>query len=446
MHHPITRAPLLAFTFACAIAQATDGDLDTGFGIDGMAWSQVADASYRVVPHIAVQADGRIVTCSADADGYDIRDVVVTRFTADGAVDAGFGVGGHAIVDFDGDEDGCAAIVVQPDGRILAAGWSRLPDRMALVRLTANGALDGGFGGGSGRVHVSFGDGATASEATSLALQANGRILVAGTFRPATGGRQFALARLLGDGSLDASFALTGRVSVDFDAGAAGDAVAAGVAVDRDGRIVLGGYAQVVGNRDFALARLLPNGQLDAAFGDGGRVTLAFDLGGGNDDAASAVLLHGDRIVLAGTAAQVTGTDMAVARFLADGSPDPSFGIGGRTVVPFDLGAIGNDSAAAMVAQGNGKLLIVGAATFGAPPNDRVVAAIARLETDGRPDEQFGSFGKVWLDDPRTPIFSGLALQGARIVATGLGVAGSAYDDFVVRLQNDLVFADGVDG
>lgn len=446
MYRPIVRVALATCALACAAANAANGDLDAGFGSGGIAWSAAPAVSYRVVPHIAVQADARLVVCSATSSGFDIKDFVVTRFNANGSLDTGFGSGGHVVVDVDGDEDGCAAVVVQADGRIVAAGWSRSPDRMALVRLTPSGALDGSFGGGSGRVLLAFGDSATASEATSLAIQPNGRMLVAGSYRPASGGKQFAVARLLGDGSPDASFALTGRVSVDFDAGAAGDAVATGVAVDRNGRIVLGGHAQIGGNSDFALARLLPNGQLDDAFGDGGRATLAFDLGSSNADAASALLLHGDRIVLTGYATQVTSTDMAVARFLADGSPDASFGIGGRTVVPFDLGSAGNDSAAAVAVQGNGKLLIAGTAPIGTPPNDRLAAAIARLETDGHLDEQFGAYGKVWLDGGDTPILTGVALQGTRIVATGLGSAGSGNDDFVVRLHNDLVFADGFDG
>ena len=446
MSHLIVRTILATGILACVAASAADGDLDTGFGVAGIAWSGVSNASYRVVPHMAVQADGRILVCAATGAGFDILDFVVTRFRADGTLDTGFGAGGHVVIDIDGDENGCAAIAVQPDGRILAAGWSRSPDRMALVRLTAAGALDASFGGGSGRVLLAFGDSTTASEATSLAMQSDGRILVAGSYRPASGGKQFAVARLLGDGSPDASFALTGRVCVDFDAGAAGDAVAMGVALDDNGRIVLGGYAQPGDNKDFALARLLPNGQLDAAFGGGGRTTLSFDLGGGNGEVANAMLLRGDRIVLVGEAATIAMSDMAVARFLADGSPDPSFGIGGKTVVPFDLGSAGSDFAAAVVAQGNGKLLIAGAATIGVPDN-RLVAAIARLETDGRLDEQFGNYGKAWLDDETTPIFSGVALQGTRIVATGLGYGdpGGAYDDFVARLHNDLVFADGFD-
>lgn len=445
MCHPILHAALAACTFACAGANAANGDPDAGFGTGGIAWSGIADASYRVVPRVAVQGDGRVLVCTATATGFDIKDFVITRFTASGDLDAGFGSGGHVVIDMDGHEDGCAAIAVQADGRILAAGWSRTPDRMALLRLTASGALDNEFGG-DGRVLLAFGDPASASEATSLAIQPNGRILVAGSYRAASGGKQFALARLLGDGSLDASLALTGRVSVDFDAGAAGDAVATGVGVDGDGRIVLGGHAQIGGNRDFALARLLPDGQPDTSFGDGGRTTLAFDLGGGNDDAADGLLLHDGRIVLAGYATQVTATDMAVARFLANGSPDPSFGIGGRTVVPFDLGNPGNDSAAAVLVQGNGKLLIAGSTTVGASPDQHLAAAIARLEADGSLDPQFGSYGKVWLDGGDTPIFSGVALQGTRIVATGLGYAGSGYDDFVVRLQSDLIFADGFAG
>lgn len=400
-----------------------------------------------MTPRVAVQPDGRILVCSATGAGFDIRDVIVARFNANGSRDTSFGTGGSAIVDIDGsgDEDGCAALLVQPDGRILAAGWTRSPDRMAVVRLTAAGLLDTTFGGGSGRVALSFGVGTALTEAAGLALQSNGRIVVAGSYQAASGGKVFAIARLLGDGSLDASFALSGRISVDFDGGAAGDATAHAVAIDAAGRIVVGGAASVAGNVDFAVARLLPTGQLDATFSGDGRATFGFDLVAAGHDAARSLALRGDRIVLAGGASTMAGIDMALVQILADGSPDAAFGIDGRTLVPFDLVSAGNDFAEAVLVQPNGKLLVAGSALAGSSSDTYPTAAIARLEADGSLDASFGVSGKAWLAGRDTALYSGLALQGARIIACGLGVDAGAYADFITALQDDRIFANGVD-
>ncbi len=440
--HRFALCAFLAVVASAHPAQAGNGDLDPTFGSGGIAAVIDSGISYRVAPRMAVQPDGRILVCSATATGFDIRDFLVFRFNADGSLDTGFGNAGRVVVDIDAsaDEDACAALAVQADGRILAAGWTRSPDRMAVLRLTSGGALDTTFGGGTGRVALSFGSGTTLAEAAAIAVQSDGRIVVAGSYQASSGGKVFAVARLLGDGSFDASFALTGRVSIDFDGGAAGNAVATAAAIDSSGRIVVGGYANFGGNTDFALARLLPNGQPDTGFSGDGRARLGFDLGGGNLDAASSLVLQGNRIVLAGSADQVSGSDMALARLLDDGSPDPSFGFDGRTVVPFDLVSGGSDYAESMIAQANGKLLVAGFAEAGA--DRHLVASIVRLREDGNLDDQFGAFGKRWFDSPGTPVFFDVALQGSRIVACGLGnSASSVTTAFVVGLENDLIFA-----
>ena len=444
--HRLIRSFLILPVIALAAgrhAHAATGDLDPTFGSAGVAPYLDPEVSYHVVPRVAVQADGRIVVCSATGSGPGTRDFLVFRYRADGSLDTGFGAAGRVVVDIDGggDEDACAALALQADGRIVAAGWTRSPDRMALVRLTPTGALDATFGAGSGRVVLSFGSGTSLTEAAAVTVQPDGRIVVAGSYQASSGGKVFAVARLLGDGSLDASFTLSGRVSIDFDGGAAGDAVAKGVAVDAAGRIVIGGYANFGGNIDFAVARLLSSGQLDTGFSGDGRARLGFDLGGGNVDVASSLTLHGNRIVMAGGADQAIGADMAVARLLDDGSPDPSFGFDGRTVIPFDLVPAGNDHTESLVVQPNGKLLLVGSTVAGT--DFHPVAAIARLRDDGSLDSQFGAFGKAWFDDPRTLIFSDVALQGSRIVAGGLGNTPSFTTAFVAAIENDLVFADG---
>src|SRR5262249_26238123 len=124
-------------------------------------------------------------------------------------------------------------------------------------------------------------------EATSLALQPDGKIVVAGFSQyNATGDYDFAVARLLSNGVLDPSFDTDGKQTVAFDRGGSNNDQANGVALQPDGKIVLAGISQInsTGNYDFAVARLLSNGALDPSFDTDGRQTVAFDFGGSNND------------------------------------------------------------------------------------------------------------------------------------------------------------------
>src|SRR5437870_3563768 len=154
------------------------------------------------------------------------------------------------------------------------------------------GDLDPSFGAG-GQVLTDFGGG---DGARALALQADGRIVVAGRSCPSTW--RFALARHDADGTLDPSFGGGGRVLTNF----AGRDEASALALQSDGKIVVAGFSGAGGRQDFAVARYNPDGSLDPSFGSGGRVLTDF----GGDDEASALALQSDgKIVVAGSAGGV---------------------------------------------------------------------------------------------------------------------------------------------
>src|SRR5690606_38605776 len=124
------------------------------------------------------------------------------------------------------------------------------------------------------------------------------------------------------------------------------------------------------------------------------RTTVAFDLGGSNSDQGINFTLQRDgRIVVVGPASVGAGsnTDFAIARFLPDGSLDAGFGIGGRTLVPFDLVPNGQDLGLAVVEEANGRLMLAGAAQHAATG---LAGAVARLKPDGTLDLGFGNQGK----------------------------------------------------
>lgn len=250
---------------------------------------------------------------------------------AAGDLDPSFDTDGKVSTDFFGDADAALDMVIQPDGQIVVAGSARNTDSnadFALARYNRDGSLDASFGSG-GKVTTDFLN--IFDQANALVLQPDGKIVAAGITRDQMDRVDFAMARYNSDGSLDASFGSAGRVVSDFGGGV--DA-ARGIAIQPDGRIVAAGASLVGMNGDFALVRYSADGSLDASFGVGGKVTTDFF---GLSDGASAVrLLPDGRIIAAGSASTSTpNTNFALARYDSDGSLDPTFGAGGKVITDF---------------------------------------------------------------------------------------------------------------
>jgi uncharacterized delta-60 repeat protein len=229
--------------------------------------------------------------------------------------------------------DQCNALAIQPDGMIVSAGFTAEDgaNHVALTRHTVSGALDTSFGSG-GKVDIDASVIATAnSEARALVVQPDGKLLVAGyAFGP--GNSELLVMRLNANGSLDTTFGGTGIVRTP--AGTSED-IANAMIRQPDGRIVVAGSAIAAdGRRDFALARFTTAGALDASFGSGGLVTTA--VGPSDDIAYSLVLMPWGRLVAAGSARTSTGgsgTDLAVVAYNADGTLDRYFGDAGKRTV-----------------------------------------------------------------------------------------------------------------
>jgi uncharacterized delta-60 repeat protein len=360
---------------------------------------------------------------------------------------------------------------VQSDGKIVLAGTTTphmgANSDFAVARLDSDGTLDtAGFGSGTGKSVVGFDlGGSNADNAFAVALRPDGRIVVVGSANTPSNGLDFAILQLNTDGSRDTGFNLTGRVTVGFDlAGStAKNDEAHKVAIDASGRIVAAGFADhgTAGGLDMAVLRLLPTGQPDADFNADGRATLAFDIGGangGNDEQAIGMTIdREERIVLTGavdssptsnTDPQTANNDVAVARLLPDGSPDATFGIGGKTAIAFDLAPNGTDYGLAVLEQANGRLLVAGTAIGLQAPPSYEYATLIRLQPNGTPDPTFGSVGKRMYDFaqsmPSGQLFNGIVKQDSKIVLAGaLNSVDLDHIDFMVaRITDDLIFAD----
>jgi uncharacterized delta-60 repeat protein len=406
---------------------------------------------------LAVQPDGRILAVGLAGGAAGDTELAAARLLPDGSLDAGFGVGGRVVIEFDaGGEfsDAATGVVIQPDGGIVLCGGTLVDDLqgdVAVARLTPAGALDPAFGT-SGRVVFGTELGGPLYDLVfDCAVDPMGRIVVAGLVILSTTNADFLVARLLADGALDPTFDTDGVTTVPFDLGGTGVDAARALAIQPDGRIILAGLAEdAVPDYEVALARLLVDGSLDPTFGAGGRVTVALDLGGNLWDEATDVGLAPDgRIVVAGKVAGANGWDFLAARFLADGTLDPSFGGDGWATAGFDLGGDLHDEGWALALQSDGKAVVVGGVETDLPAGsqDRDFGAV-RFNGDGSLDLGFGVSGRTVVASGPDPSITGYAEAAAlqpdgRIVLGNESTDGENTDFLLARLNNDAIFADG---
>ncbi len=346
---------------------------------------------------------------------------------APGALDYTFGQRGTVTTPIGAANEQANAVVVQSDGKVLAAGFSNngSNDDFALVRYNADGTLDTSFGG-SGRVTTAFASGNDGINA--VALQPDGKILVAGQTHNGSN-YDFALARYLANGTLDTSFGSGGKVATAF--GTSDDA-AYGVAIQADGKIVVVGAAIIGSTYDFAVARYLPNGALDMSFDGDGKLTTQIATSGDGYDYAQGVVIQPDgKILVAGHSTNGTNLDFSAVRYNPDGSLDTSLDGDGKVLVPIG----GADVGTAVALQSDGKILVAGQAVVGAF-ND---FALVRLNANGGLDSTFGSGGKV-----NSPFGSGddfgrsvVVQADGKIVMAGFAVIGGTYNMAVVRYLPD---------
>ena len=356
---------------------------------------------FRALPVIAILAAQVVLSPIANATPGDLD----PTFGAGGKVTTDFAIGGSS-------DDQANAMAIQPDGKMVVAGTSFFvapgpaPGRdVVLSRYNPDGSLDTSFGTG-GKVATALGANQVGAE--DMTLQADGKILVAGSTITPTGA-DFALARFNPDGTLDISFGTGGAVSTDLFGG---DDSAEAVALQADGKIVLAGFTHVPGaTNQFGLVRYNPDGSLDSAFGTGGHATT--DVGFGALDVA---IQPSGKIVAAG---QSTSDTYALARFTVDGSLDPSFGTGGTLQTN-----LGFATTYAVVSQPDGKILAGGSSAIGSPTG----AAVVRYLTDGTLDSSFGVGGVAVADfGGGSGVFRDISLLGdGKIVAAG-GASGGVF-------------------
>jgi uncharacterized delta-60 repeat protein len=462
-----------------------DGTLDAALNGTGVVIDSF-NANNNLGSCLLIQGTGTeprkiIVAGSFDTGGFFDDDIGVIRFNDNGALDSTFGFGGRLVISYgtnldeangmafvgtnkflvvgsttindgnsdfsiarynlsDGspdstfDDDGklsqevtdrtsqANATAIQADGKIVLAGSADngRNNSFVLSRFNADGTLDMSFAR-FGKAIVDFGG--TNASANAVAIQPDGKIIAAGAC-----GDDFAVVRFGTNGTLDANFNGNGIVRTPL---AAGRNSAVGIALQPDGKIVLGGSTYNGTDDDFAVLRYTTNGVLDTSFAGTGKVIAAIDTG---EDQAHAIKIQADgKIVVAG-AAVISGTevDIAAIRFNTNGTVDGSFGLFGRTAVSVGSGGTIGFS---LAIQPDGKLVIAGLTINGMNGD----MAVVRLGTNGMPDTTFNGTGKV-----TTSIGLGvdyatcLALQpDGKIMVGGFTAIGAHYEFASVRYRTD---------
>lgn len=371
----------------------------------------------------------------------------------DGDLDTSFGGTGVVAITYDlgaAASDYGTDVLATDGGRLLVSGVVATgaigePLALAAGQLVANGALDVGFGGGTGRVHYSFGP--DHWSLVRAARTAQGEIVLAGSVQWRADDLDFLVVRLQPDGSLDPGFGGgTGFVTVAFDSDPGGENwdIASSLMIAPDGDILVAGTVhRGSGDWDMGVVRLQPGGALDPAFGSGtGKVIVAFDVGGhALKDQALAIFPAGNgSIVLVGACenGSASNTDVAFAMLDGEGHLLGSFGGTGKVVVPFDLAIGGEDYAYAGASDGRGRLYAAGEAL---DASSRKVAAIACVTWSGAPCPGFGSSGRVFFPIGSPPQgderLTGIAVDSlGRIVAAGDAVRANR-DVAIVRLLSN---------
>jgi uncharacterized delta-60 repeat protein len=413
-----------------AVRAHAGGQLDPTFGSGGKA---IADfgVPFEEVRAMAIQPDGKIVVA-----GWIVGlsgDLALARFHADGTLDNGFGTGGRATAGFTAFSV-ARAIFVEPNGKITVAGHGSLPvngqgaPHFLLARFTPQGTLDAGFGiGGRVATPLPNNEPAVTPVIAAVTRQANGRYVAAGTFVGSPGGvpsDDILVARFHAGGSYDTSFGIGGLARLDV----AGqhDAGAALVVQPGDGKIVVAGSATIAGNRNFVVVRYDTTGHLDPTFGFGGGVTT--DIQG--EDVARAIAVQPDgAFVVTGSASN----QLALARYRHDGLPDASFGGDGTVMTD-----VGGGEGRAIALRANGQIVVAGVTRitkqfFG----DMLVA---QYTSDGALDTTFGREGLAvtdfdqQVDAGRADVAFAVAIQADdKIVAAGVADVNQTGSFAVVR-------------
>lgn len=231
-----------------------DGTPDATFGTNGVVTYNGGGNDHDVAYAVSLQNDGKIVVSGSEHNGVN-KDALILRFNHDGTRDTTFGINGVFLFNSEADSDDYANfLTIQPDGKILSVGATDngINHDILLLRLHSNGTLDETFGSGGVVIYNNPAD--AYDYAWGIALSSGRKIIISGTSNDGLNDNVLVL-RFKGDGALDSSFGLNGVVT--FYGAGDGNDWGYGLAIQRNGRIVVTGVAHNGSNDDALVLRLI---------------------------------------------------------------------------------------------------------------------------------------------------------------------------------------------
>lgn len=378
---------LLSFTIIlCSCIINTNGSLDNTFGNNGIVITDLFPNDYihTIINDIVIQPDDKIVAVGEiTIDGIDR--FWVARYLPDGSLDNNFGASNQGTFAFfigpNGDYQ-AKAVALQSDGKIVVAGVIpsiSLPgtNNFSLIRINSDGVLlDYTFGNGNGYASTNFGQ---SFNATDVAIQDDGKIVIAGYATSESTGLDFAIVRYNGDGTLDNTFSDDGRQTTDFSTF---DDVANAMVLQPDGKIILGGTFNSGARYNHAMVRYNSDGSIDAdSFGWGGYV---IDPLGDVESQINSLLLQPDGKIIAAGVLRWAATYFrsAVTRYHSNGSNDDTFG--DNHVAEFTFVAGEGSIVSDIVMQSDNKIVAACIAFNGADRDFAVARLLTGLETSSQ--------------------------------------------------------------
>ncbi|MBN2612920.1 MAG: T9SS type A sorting domain-containing protein [Bacteroidales bacterium] len=347
----------------------SNGTLDNSFKSTGKLIKDIGTRNDGIMA-AALQPDGKIIVAGYSLASATNNDFVIARFNGDGTIDNSFSEDGIQTTDFDAKSDWIMDLAIQKDGKIVAAGYSLIGSTYAfsLVRYNTDGTLDNTFDS-DGKVLVFI---ENSNHANSIAIQPDGKIVVAGYSYTSETKNDFTLIRLNTNGSMDDTFGLGGKVRTPLSQ--LYDEINS-IVIQPDGKILaVGSYSNSSSDKDFAVARYNKNGTIDNTFGSDGIVIRSFGTGA---DVATGIILQPDgKIVAGGYMNNGSDNDFAIIRYNSNGTPDNSFGTNGSVSTAIGTG---NDIALSIGIQPDGKILMAGYCNNGTNNDFAVVRYLSGL-------------------------------------------------------------------
>jgi len=422
------------------IAKSQPGSLDNTFGTAGKVITDFGSLTSAEGYTVVVQSDGKIVMAGTTTTGSSgtLNDFIIVRHNADGTFDNSFGTNGIVTTDFVNINNTSLSnqgktMAIQSDGKIVVAGTVINPSAnypyshsFGLARYNTNGTLDNTFGT-NGMVHNN-----TQGYCQALALQSDGKILVTGY--PFGGNYMFTINRWNADGSVDLDFGTGLNMGTEnYQIGGQNySSIPHSIIAQNNGKILVTGYyyptSSTSGINRFALIRLNNDGSYDNSFSTDPNLLIGSYL----DNAYCAAIQSDGKILVAGmTSSSVSVSDWVIVRLNMNGTMENSFGVNGIAIVSFL--SSGNEDPRSIAIQNDGKIVVAGSTGNNAARD----IALVRLNSNGSPDNTFGSYGKVI-----TPVGSGeengysVALQSdGKILAAGYTVSNNKRDFVLMRYK-----------